>query len=121
MQLSVIENRSYEIVALILHKKSRCRGGFCHTFAVGVSGALNQSERMLSTGFLFAMPYTGRKVAIMEVITAIPSITSQERGPNTKMDAPKTPATSRLSIGQRIKHAAIASAKQMTAMIADSE
>lgn len=76
---------------------------------------------MLSTGFLCAILYTGRKVAITEVTTAMPSITSQDIGPNTKMVAVMDSASVLLRIGQRTKHATIARAKQMIVMIADSE
>lgn len=51
------------------------------------------SALMLSTGRFLAIAYTGRKVATTEVRTAIPSITSQDTGPNTNIDAPRDAAT----------------------------
>ena len=76
---------------------------------------------MLSTGLRFAALYTGRKVAITEVTTAMPSITSHERGPNTKMLAPIMPFIVLLRTAQTTKLAIMASTKQIAVMMTDSE
>ena len=68
-----------------------------------------------------AMLYTGRNVAATDVTKAMPSITSHERGPNTKAETGSTPASVALSTAQVTKHAIIERRKQVPAMIADSE
>ena len=77
------------------------------------------SARMLSTGLRFAMLYTGRKVAMKDVTSAMPSMISQEYGPNTKMATCSPSETSLFSTPQMKKLVAKASTKHMREMTDD--
>ena len=76
---------------------------------------------MLSTGRFLAIAYTGRKVAIIDVTSAIASIISHDTGPNTNTDAPSEAATWLLRTGHITKQAVIASTKHISVISEDSE
>lgn len=76
---------------------------------------------MLSTGRFLAIAYTGRKVAIIDVTSAIASIISHDTGPNTNTDTDKVAAICVLRIGHITRQAIIASTKHISVISEDSE